>query len=226
MPPVRLAVASSAPRPRPALRTDRPAASAASRWRPAEIVETRAACAAETAWPPVPRNRAAAANIHTVAAWSAGAASSSTVPMTRTSMEAATAALRAPRSSQRPTTGMQPSPATTPAVMARPAVRAARCSTSMPYSSRNGRSSPAPMESTARATTYRGPPTARTRARTPGFRPDDEAAGSGERGAGGEDGADLVMRPLCGRLPDRAALVDGIRQPNGGRYLRPAIMEE
>ena len=89
----------------------------------------------------------------TVTAWPAGTASSAAVPMTRTSMAAATAALRAPRSSQRPMRGMQPSPATTPAVIARPAVRAVRCSTPIPYSSRNGRNSPAPIESTPRATT-------------------------------------------------------------------------
>ncbi len=37
----------------------------------------------------------------------------------------------------------------------------------------------------------------------------DEAAGSGETGAGGEDGADLVMRPLCGRLADTANQLTG-----------------
>jgi hypothetical protein len=35
-----------------------------------------------------------------------------------------------------------------------------------------------------------------------GFRAGDEAAGSGAGGAGGEDRADLVMRPGCGRLAD------------------------
>ena len=43
----------------------------------------------------------------------------------------------------------------------------------------------------------------------PGFRVGDEAAGSGETGAGGEDEADLVMRPLCGRLADRATQLTG-----------------
>ncbi len=138
---MRLAVASSAPRPRPALRTDRPAASAASRSRPAATVATRAACATGKAWLPTPRHSAANANSHTVPGL-AGAASSSAVPITRTSMAAATAVLRA-----RPV-----QPAAHRGGAAEPRDRARRHretgdlagnrSTSMPYRSRNGRSNP------------------------------------------------------------------------------------
>lgn len=50
----------------------------------------------------------------------AGVASSSATPSTRTSIDAATTVLRAPRSSHRPTAGMQTRATTLPAVMAMP----------------------------------------------------------------------------------------------------------
>ncbi|MBB6074889.1 hypothetical protein HNR57_000773 [Streptomyces paradoxus] len=110
---------------------------------------TTAAWAAGQAWLPTPRKSAAAANGQTCPA---GVASSSATPRTRTSIDAATTVLRAPRSSQRPTAGMHARPATMPTVMAIPVTCADSLSTSTPYSSRKGRSRPVPSASTARAT--------------------------------------------------------------------------
>jgi len=77
----------------------------------------------------MPRKSAAAANSQT---FPVGVASNSATPSTRTSIDAATAALRAPRSSHRPTAGMHTRPETTPAVMAVPVTGADSLSTVTP----------------------------------------------------------------------------------------------
>nr|BFE58677.1 hypothetical protein GCM10020063_032030 [Dactylosporangium thailandense] len=92
-------------------------------------VATSAAWAGGQAWLPMPRKRAAAVNSQT---WPAGAASSSATPRTRTSIDAATTVLRAPRSSHRPTAGMHTRPVTMPTVMAVPVTGADGLSTVMP----------------------------------------------------------------------------------------------
>ncbi|OEU99357.1 hypothetical protein AN217_17780 [Streptomyces qinglanensis] len=115
--------------PRPALRRARPPARAASRSRPSATVATRAAWAAGHAWLPMPRKSAAAAKAQTCPA---GAASSTVTPSTRTSIDAATTVLRAPRSSHRPTAGMHASPTTAPSVMAMPVAGAESLSTDTP----------------------------------------------------------------------------------------------
>ncbi|OKJ80941.1 hypothetical protein AMK32_24860 [Streptomyces sp. CB01883] len=148
VPPARVTVAMRAPTPSAALRRARAAASAVSRSRPWATVATSAAWAAGQDWLPIPRKSAAAANGQTCPA---GVASSSATPSTRTSIDAATTVLRAPRSSHRPTAGTHTRPATTPAVMAVPVAGADSSSTVTPYRSRNGRSRPVPSASTARA---------------------------------------------------------------------------
>ncbi len=77
----------------------------------------------------MPRKRAAVANGQTRPA---GAASNRVTPSTRTSIEAATTVLRAPRSSHRPTAGVATRPATMPAVMAVPVTGAGSSSTVTP----------------------------------------------------------------------------------------------
>ena len=77
----------------------------------------------------MPRKSAAVANSQTCPA---GVASSSATPSTRTSIDAATTVLRAPRSSQRPTAGMHTRPTTTPTVMAMPVAGADSPSTITP----------------------------------------------------------------------------------------------
>lgn len=66
----------------------------------------------------MPRKSAATANGRPCPA---GVTSSRAAPTTRTSIDAATTELRAPRSSRRPTAGTHTRPAATPAVMASPA---------------------------------------------------------------------------------------------------------
>ena len=77
----------------------------------------------------MPRKSAAVANSQTCPA---GVASSSATPSTRTSIDAATTVLRAPRSSHRPTAGMHTRPTTTPTVMAMPVAGADSLSTVTP----------------------------------------------------------------------------------------------
>ncbi|CAM5339193.1 hypothetical protein SGLAM104S_08346 [Streptomyces glaucescens] len=77
----------------------------------------------------MPRKSAAAANSQTCPA---GVASSAATPRTRTSIDAATTVVRAPRSSHRPTAGMHSRPATTATVMAVPVTGADSFSTVTP----------------------------------------------------------------------------------------------
>lgn len=77
----------------------------------------------------MPRKSVAVANSQT---FPVEAASSSATPSTRTSIDAATTELRAPRSSHRPTAGMHTRPTTTPAVMAMPVTEADSLSTVTP----------------------------------------------------------------------------------------------
>ncbi|MFI2609710.1 hypothetical protein [Kitasatospora sp. NPDC018619] len=151
-------MASSAPTPSPALRSDRPAASAASRSRPSVSVLTTAAWVVGQDWLPTPNSTAAAVN-----PGSPAASSSVSAPAARSSRVTAAGRVRAPRSIQRPVSGTTSRPDTIPADSASPAAPAPRCSTPTPYSSRNGRSSPPPTASTASAAAYRGPPAAVSR---------------------------------------------------------------
>ncbi|GGK69619.1 hypothetical protein Ppa06_37150 [Planomonospora parontospora subsp. parontospora] len=77
----------------------------------------------------MPRKSVAVANSQT---FPVGVASSSATPTTRTSIDAATTVLRAPRFSHRPTAGVHSRPVTTPTAMAMPVTGADSLSTITP----------------------------------------------------------------------------------------------
>ena len=154
---------------------------------------------------------------HHGVAWPAEAASSSTVPMTRTRWRPPRP--HCARRSAAATTGMQPSPATAPRYGK--AAVGPQMSTSMPYSSKNGR---------AVRRRWSRPQGRRRDAGLDGTNSADaRLPAATERqagGAGGEDRADLVMKPLCRCASETSRSSTGFVELRGDPGLPAAIIEE